>query len=513
MITAEGTAQDTAPISTIQQAGGERGNKNGEKKSHGDRRTALAALGLAGMMVVLFWSGFSSQVRPPLSGQWGDVYRYQCFAVAFWQGPQAMKTVDAVRRGQCTDVQQAYDLDSAQVRSSRRLHGLGVWIADHVDMSGRFHSLPIEYPVLALVPFSLPLVVPPADYTVAFGIEMTLVALGLFALLVRRAGWRAAGFFAVCMSIGAYATGIERFDLVPAGLTLVALLLAERKQWTWAYLALAAGTFLKYYPIVLVLPLFVAQLRSTEAPMRERVRALVRALVRPVAACAAACAGLLLLSLLINPVIFYRQIATLMQRPLEVESVPATLVWLGSHAGFPMRSFDGFGSDNVDSAVTPVAALVVGLIALLALITAISGLWFRRSTLPQTWLAVLMAITIAGKVFSAQYLIWLLPIAALVVPVEGLAPLSWLAACTLTTFSFPFLWRALHGGWHGVIALRNASILVLLANLLPLEEWARWRQAAWATVVERHKRPAGRAGVQWAAQGPSQSTLSELSDT
>jgi hypothetical protein len=509
MITAEGTERDTAPIPTIQPTGDERGNKNGEKKSQGDRRTALAALGLAGMMVVLFWSGFGSQVRPPLSGQWGDVYRYQCFAVAFWEGSQAMTTVDAVRHGQCTDVQQAYELDSAQVRSSGRLHGLGAWIADHVDMSGRFHSLPIEYPVLALVPFSLSLVVPPADYTVAFGIEMTLVALGLFALLAWRAGWRAAGFFAVCMSIGAYATGIERFDLVPAGLTLVALLLAERKQWTWAYLALAAGTFLKYYPIVLMLPLFVAHLRSTEAPVRERVRALVR----PIAVCAAACAGLLLLSLLINPVIFYRQIATLMQRPLEVESVPATLVWLGSHAGFPMRSFGGFGSDNVDSAVAPAAALVVGLIALLALITAISGLWFRRSTLPQAWLAVLMMITIAGKVFSAQYLIWLLPIAALVVPVEGLAPLVWLAVCTLTTFSFPFLWRALHGGWHGVIALRNASILVLLANLLPLEEWARWRQAVWAKVVERRRRPAGRAGVQWATQGPSQSTLSELSDT
>src|SRR5215472_17819732 len=170
MITAEGTEQDTAPIPTIQPAGGECGNKNGEKKTHGDRRTALAALSLAGMMVVLLWSGFSSQVRPPLSGQWGDVYRYQCFAVAFWQGSQAMKTVDDVRRGQCTDVQQAYALESAQVRGSGRLHGLGAWIANHADMSGRFHSLPIEYPVLALVPFSLPLLVPPADYTVAFAI-------------------------------------------------------------------------------------------------------------------------------------------------------------------------------------------------------------------------------------------------------------------------------------------------------------------------------------------------------
>ncbi len=489
MITASArdAEQDTSPIPTVHDPGEQR------ESTSRDWRAIAAALAFAGMMVVLLWSGYSNQVRPPLSGQWGDVYRYQCFAVAFWQGPHAMLEVNAIRPGQCDDVAQTYKLDLAQVHSSAHLHGLGAWIAGHSDMAGRFHSLPIEYPVLALLAFLPPLLAPPADYPVAFGIEMTLIALGLFALLVWRAGWRAAGFFALCMGIGAWATGIDRFDLLPAGSTLVALLLAERRRWTWAYVALAAGIFLKYYPVVLVLPLAMAHLRSFEGPLRARLPALVR----PIAVFVGTCVGLLLLSLAINPVIAYRQVITLAHRPLEVESVPATLVWLGSHAGIPMRAFVAFGSDNVDSALSSPAAALMAVMALVALATALSGLWTGSTSLRRAWLAALLAVIIAGKVFSAQYLIWLLPIAAIVVPLEGLAALTWLAACTLTTFSYPFLWRALHGGWHGAIALRNIVVFALLVGLIPAVEWIRWWQTARTTVLERRLEQSTERGRPW----------------
>ncbi|MFI5273612.1 MAG: hypothetical protein ACHQ4H_11320, partial [Ktedonobacterales bacterium] len=232
--------------------------------------------------------------------------------------------------------------------------------------------------------------------------------------------------------------------------------------------------FLKYYPLALVLVLLVAQLRPNGTPLKERLLAMRR----PVGAFVAACVGLLALTVLINPVVFYRQLSTLSQRPLEVESVPASLVWAGTRLGFPMRAFVGFGSDNVASPLAAPAALLVAVLAVVAVATLLSGVWFRRMTLGQAFLATLLAVTIAGKVFSAQYLIWLVPIAALVVPLEGLMPLAWLAACALTTFGFPFLFRAQHGGWHGVVALRNVLIVALAAGVLPLEEWARWWQAA-----------------------------------
>lgn len=498
MISAKGTGQDTSPIRAARVS---RDEREGRPRAGRGWRAILGALGLAGMMVVLLWSGFSNQVRPPDGGTWGDVYRYQCFAVAFWEGPQAMQAVDAVRPTQCDDVQRSYRLDPVQTRSSERLHGLGAWLADHADMTHALHSLPVEYPVLALVPFSLPLIAPAADYPIAFGLEMTLIALGLFALLAWRASWRAAGFFAVCMGIGAWATGIDRFDLLPAGLTLVALLLAQRRRWTWAYLSLAAGVFLKYYPLVLVLPLVVAQLRASEGPLRERLRTVAR----PVGAFVGVCAALLLLSLLINPVIFYRQIATLSARPLEVESVPASLVWLGARAGIPMRAFVAFGSDNVSSPLASAAVVAVTLAALAALALALWGLWSGRTSLPRAWLAALMVVTIAGKVFSAQYLIWLLPIAAVAVPLEGFAPLAWLAVCALTTFSFPFLWRSIHAGWHDTIAIRNALVLVLLASLLPLAALVpAWRAARQSTARPVWRRLTSRRPG-WAVREPTPS--------
>lgn len=502
MITAsaKGTGQDTAPIPA---AGPSQDEREG-RRTRGDRGAILGALGLAGLMVVLLWSGFSNQVRPPRGGTWGDVYRYQCFAVAFWQGPQAMQSVDAVHPTQCDDVQRSYRLDVKQVRDSPRLHGLGVWLVDHAGMTHAFHSLPVEYPVLALVPFSLPLIAPPADYPIAFGMEMTLIALVLFALLAWQVSWRAAGFFALSMGIGAWATGIGRFDLLPAGLTLVALLLAVRRRWTWAYLALTAGIFVKYYPLVLLLPLVVAQLRSSEGPLRERLRAFVK----PVGAFVGACAGLLLLSLLINPVIFYRQIATLSARPLEVESVPASLVWLGSRVGVPMRAFVAFGSDNVSSPLVSAAVALVALVALAALALALWGLWSGRTSLPRAWLATLLVVLIAGKVFSAQYLIWLLPIAAVVVPLEGFTPLVWLAACALTTFNFPFLWRSLHGGWHDTIAIRNAIVVAVLVSLLPALEWMRWLQTARAKGLQRRlEQSTERLRAWWSVRRPRPPTL------
>src|SRR5262249_38200771 len=147
--------------------------------------------------------------------------------------------------------------------------------------------------------------------------------------------------------------------------------------------------------------------------------------------------------------------------------------------------FIAFGSDNVDSALAAAAMVAVALAAVVAFVTVLSGLWRRRISLPRAWLATLMMVTVAGKVFSAQYLIWLLPIMAVAVSLEGFTPLAWLGVCALTTFSYPFLWRSPHGAWHVLIALRNITVLTLLAGLLPAAEWARWWQAARQAIERR----------------------------
>src|SRR5205085_3579732 len=122
-----------------------------------------------------------------------------------------------------------------------------------------FHTLPPEYPLLTLIPFSLALIVPQAYYQVAFAIWMALVAGLIYVVLKRYRSTTAAIAFAVYLMVGSWATAEARFDLITAALTLGAVLLAARARWKWAFALLALATLLKFYPIVLLPPLLIAQ--------------------------------------------------------------------------------------------------------------------------------------------------------------------------------------------------------------------------------------------------------------
>src|SRR5260370_41913260 len=92
---------------------------------------------------------------------------------------------------------------------------------------------------------------------------MALVAILIYWLL-QRYGPRGSGVAcAFYLVIGAWATAEGRFDLVPAGLTLLCLIAAERRHWTLAYVALAFGFLLKIYPLLLLPPLFLAEQIAT----------------------------------------------------------------------------------------------------------------------------------------------------------------------------------------------------------------------------------------------------------
>src|SRR5260370_28651747 len=91
---------------------------------------------------------------------------------------------------------------------------------------------------------------------------MALPTVLIYWLLLRYGPRGSALVFALFMLIGAWATAEGRFDLVPAALTLLCVLAAERKHWTAAYIALAFGTLLKIYPILLLPALFIAEHRA-----------------------------------------------------------------------------------------------------------------------------------------------------------------------------------------------------------------------------------------------------------
>jgi hypothetical protein len=206
-----------------------------------------------------------------------------------------------------------------------------------------------------------------------------------------------------------------------------------------------------------------------DAPMRPRDALL------PVAKGVGVCAGVVVLGyvgpLVLNPADALSPFAYASSRPLQVESTPASLLWLGTFLPVPHlpAHFDySFSSLNyvgpLDAVLKPLSAL-----ALVAGCLWVYGRLFRgRLTLAQAFLACLCVVVAANKIFSPQYLLWLLPFVAIVEELD----LAWIVLCLLTTLIFPTLYQVFHPFWLlafkpkyetllflGAMALRNAVLV------------------------------------------------------
>lgn len=324
------------------------------------------------------------------------------------------------------------------------------------------HSLPFEYPVLAIVPFLLTL--PPlGDYITVYAGLMLLVFLGGYALFCRFASVRAANVYAVYVLFGGAVTTLARFDLVPALATVGALWLVSRRRFTWGYVLLAIGVLLKLYPLFL-LPLVMIEHRRV---LHFRGGGL---LPRPVLQ-GAALFGLVvgagfLIAVLLEPQGWWTPFVQASQRPVQVESVAASFLWLSSFAGFWAQPDHSFHSFNL------VGALAGGLTALgsLGLVAGCLFVYWRQFTgridVGRAFLAVVCIVIVTSKVFSPQYLIWALPLVALI---EDFDPI-WIVISLLTTLIYPIIYEVdqLHGNgtpssytlhFLGIIAIRNGLLL------------------------------------------------------
>jgi len=329
------------------------------------------------------------------------------------------------------------------------------------------HALPVEYPPLAILPFSLTLLPPIPDFLALYAYWMgALVIVGYLAFL-RFSSRRRALVYALYLLVGATATILARFDLVPALLTLAALWATQRHRFGVAYLLIAAGVLLKLYPIFLLPVVLIAHAQAVTAqaqrdrrtspretsaddswwaggPRAIAKRLLAQPALFPLVRGAALCLGVVGLgfacAFALNPSGALSGFSYASDRPLQVESTPASLLWLGTLVGIPAGPVYSFASLNyvgpLDVALKPLSA--VALLAACALVS-----WRQaRGQLPigQAFVACLCAVIITNKLFSPQYLIWVLPVVA---AVDGF-DLLWLAVCVLTTIDFPILYLSRH---------------------------------------------------------------------
>jgi hypothetical protein len=325
------------------------------------------------------------------------------------------------------------------------------------------HSLPYEYPMLSILPFFLALP-PVGDYIVVYALSMVAVFVAGYIAIHRFASPRAANLYALYIVLGGAITTLARFDIVPALVTVAALLAVSRRRFTLGYMLLALGVLLKLYPLFL-LPIVMIEHRRV---LHFRgANLLPGPVLRGAGVFGFTLALGFLVAILLDPGGWGSPFQQISHRPPEVESIPATVLWLSSFVGFSAFPNHSFHSFNL---VGPAAGALstlgdVGLVA--GCLVVYWRQWRGRIDVGRAFLAVVCVAIVTSKVFSPQYLIWALPLVTLI---EGF-DLIWIAIGLLTTLVYPILFELdqLHGlgvpsryapHFLGVIAIRNALLLV-----------------------------------------------------
>ncbi len=353
------------------------------------------------------------------------------------------------------------------------------WYADAIGNGLRpYLDFKIEYPPLAVPFFRLPGAdIPLEIFMRRFSIEMGVVTLltGLVVAVTacvlwprgRRAYVAGAAFAAAVALTGAVI--VNRYDVVVALMIAVFVLCLVRGWTIAAAVALGLGFALKITPVAL-LPLVLL----LAGPPRRWVWPIV----------AFGAAGILgfLPYLVTAPAGVWHVFQYHIERPLQVESVLGTPLLiarlLGSQAVTVGQSH---GTGSIIGPGSGMAADLSGFLTLAAL-AAVYLLLLQRNALrraapdqiPVAVLAMLLAILAFGKVLSPQYVIWIVPVLALVVVSDRLLGGLVALVLLLTHVEFPSLYIRLLLMESPVVALVAARNLLLLA-CFGFALWRLWQ--------------------------------------
>jgi uncharacterized membrane protein len=333
----------------------------------------------------------------------------------------------------------------------------------------------VEYPPLALLPMTVPLLAPPPGgiddigYIWRFALVQGALAVIAGWLLFEVTGRSRTTLVLWAVLVGlAWASVALRYDLWPVLCVLVAVVVVERNPGA-AGVALGLGTMLKLYPIALVPVLVVYALARRDRAGCVRLLVGCTSVVVIVMGATWVLAGPASLQWLV-----YQQ-----ERGLQIESLGAGLL-LGLHvmAGRPIDVAYAFGSVQVRAPGSDllVAASPIALAVLLGVVTAVAALRFRwddarlgrvpSSSLYLASAAAIAVLLVGSKVLSVQYVIWLLPFAILLPRRLGwlLVAITALSTAIYTT-DYTALWR-LETPIIAALLVRNVLLVLVLAWLV-----------------------------------------------
>ncbi len=276
---------------------------------------------------------------------------------------------------------------------------------------------------------------------------------------------------------------LARFDVVPTAFAVAAVLLAARPLASGALAA--TGAWLKVWPV-----LVLAALRRRDLPRG----------VAGVLAASAVVAGVLAV-VTVDPMSF---LSGQRDRGLQIESLAAWPFLVARLAGAPVEVVYRYGAHEIDAA--GVDAVARGVVLLTLTLLGVVAVQRLRGVLDQVSgadvaLATVLFTVATSRVFSGQYFIWLLALAAVTLgdPASRMRRTTALliAAGVATQLVYPWLYSALLDGNPVAVAVQTVRVGLTLA--------------ATVTALGVILRP-GRAGAHTSGSPPSSITRSRSAE-
>jgi len=287
-----------------------------------------------------------------------------------------------------------------------------------------YRDFAVEYPPGALPAFVVPTYAGqptvPADYSKWFARLMAVCGLGcLVAVMLARAPQHGVAFVAVApVIVGALV--LDRFDLWPAALTVSAVAGFVRGRHLLGWFVLALAVCAKLFALVL-LPL------AAVWTLRRRSRTeLIHGLLLWLATLAAVFVPFALLA----PHGLWESLWGQISRPIQIESLVASLLIEFAH---PVVVESHHSLAIVGHGTLAGATAAAELAAIVALWIAFARGPADEERFVRFAAACVCAFVAFGKVLSPQFLIWLVPLVALVRGRRGLAAAGLLAAAAIDT--------------------------------------------------------------------------------
>ena len=270
----------------------------------------------------------------------------------------------------------------------------------------------LAYPPYSILIFLLPAVFGDENYATCFTILAVIADLAIKCLLLS-IGLREANGMRSLLPLTFYCLALpfiryfflQRYDVFPALISLAALWFFCSQKYALSGLMISLGVGLKLYPILFAPPLFILACRQRHA------RTFLLGLIGGIS-------PLILLSLWLP---WWNFLALHGERGLQAESLYGSVIWLAHHFGLTHAEWvGGRGCLEVHGSLANLVLpwsrasliLVVGSSILIVHRFTVRSPELRLPQLARLLLVPLLAFVAFNQVFSPQFMVWLLPLAA-----------------------------------------------------------------------------------------------------